>query len=175
MCCSGLHGLLTGKDSISAEYTDAQLALSGALSIVGRSVVIHSAVDGARWVCANIVGKSQNDVREQMWAWDELDGLPPRQRVSAKFELLYICPHARTHACTHVREHTRTHACMNAHSIDSKLDKLGRKFELAINEALHHAVMSIEYKNRRSEEALVQVKLHFGLFGNSSIIAAPNT
>ena len=36
---------------------DPQIRLSGPTSIVGRSIVIHYAVDGGRWVCADIVAK----------------------------------------------------------------------------------------------------------------------
>jgi len=50
---SGKHGKLSGA-TVSETYTDAELPLSGPHSIVGRSVVIHDAVDNSRWACATI-------------------------------------------------------------------------------------------------------------------------
>ena len=49
---SGSHGSLTPATS-KAFYTDKDLPLSGLLSVVGRSIVIHKN-SGARWVCADI-------------------------------------------------------------------------------------------------------------------------
>ena len=49
---SGKHGLLTPSNSTGV-YADASLPLTGDMSIVGRSIVIHKN-DGSRWVCANI-------------------------------------------------------------------------------------------------------------------------
>jgi len=49
---SGKHGLLTPANS-KAFYVDTDLHLSGAMSVVGRSIVIHKA-NGDRWVCADI-------------------------------------------------------------------------------------------------------------------------
>lgn len=54
---SGKHGSLAGLDSYVARYADAALSLSGADSVVGRSVVIHFAANASRWVCANIVAE----------------------------------------------------------------------------------------------------------------------
>jgi len=56
---SGKFEELTGLSSIAKEYTTsgAYLPLSGADSIIGRSIVIHDTT-GARWVCANIVAYS---------------------------------------------------------------------------------------------------------------------
>jgi Cu/Zn superoxide dismutase len=58
---SGKFGELTGLPSVVAkEYTSATLPLSGADSIVGRSIVIHrDDATGSRWVCANIVMRAE--------------------------------------------------------------------------------------------------------------------
>ncbi|KAK3095151.1 hypothetical protein FSP39_010830 [Pinctada imbricata] len=51
---SGKYGLLTGRNSLNANYTDWNLPLFGANSIIGRSIVIHKTAQSARWVCANV-------------------------------------------------------------------------------------------------------------------------
>ncbi|XP_029440847.1 uncharacterized protein LOC115080656 isoform X2 [Rhinatrema bivittatum] len=50
---SGKHGMLTEKNSLSEDYVDAELPLSGPYSILGRSLVIHYA-NGSRMQCATI-------------------------------------------------------------------------------------------------------------------------
>ena len=50
---SGKHGAVTGV-SLQTQYTDTFLPLSGAYSIVGRSLVLHDST-GNRYVCANII------------------------------------------------------------------------------------------------------------------------
>lgn len=51
---SGKHGLLTGLQEVQAAATDHNLPLFGPRSVIGRSVVIHKAATGGRWVCANL-------------------------------------------------------------------------------------------------------------------------
>jgi Cu/Zn superoxide dismutase len=58
---SGKHGNLSGRDSLHVSYNDDQIMLSGAKSIVGKSIVIHRASDGSRWVCADIVAMEPRD------------------------------------------------------------------------------------------------------------------
>ena len=50
---SGKFGGLSGRDQISAVYTDPNIPLFGPFSILGRSIVIHRP-DGSRWICSNI-------------------------------------------------------------------------------------------------------------------------
>merc|ERR1711991_784984 len=50
---SGKHGKL--MHGMTHNYTDSQIHLTGPFSVLGRSVVIHSTVDGARIACCNIV------------------------------------------------------------------------------------------------------------------------
>ena len=49
---SGKHGTLTQGTTLSF-LSDATLPLSGSMSVLGRSIVIHKA-DGSRWACATI-------------------------------------------------------------------------------------------------------------------------
>lgn len=56
---SGKHGPLLkvgpdAEDHYQGAFTDDKLPMSGAHSIIGRSIVIHK-LDGKRWVCASIV------------------------------------------------------------------------------------------------------------------------
>ena len=56
---SGKVGGLAGLSSLVAkEYTVADVPLSGADSIVGRSIVVHDTA-GGRWVCASIVMQAE--------------------------------------------------------------------------------------------------------------------
>ena len=54
---SGKFGTMADAASLSGTYTDSNLPMFGPNSIVGKSVVIHLADGGARWVCGNIVEK----------------------------------------------------------------------------------------------------------------------
>ena len=49
------YGMLSGKETLTATYTDFNLPLFGINSVMGRSIVIHKdETGGPRWVCANI-------------------------------------------------------------------------------------------------------------------------
>jgi len=62
---SGRHGKLAGAGSatVTVEVSDEQITLSGANSIVGKSIVIHDAT-GARVACADIVAEGS---RSSLW------------------------------------------------------------------------------------------------------------
>ncbi|XP_046552653.1 LOW QUALITY PROTEIN: uncharacterized protein LOC124262225 [Haliotis rubra] len=51
---SGKYGLLNNESSEDIEKRDNMINLFGQYSVVGRSVVIHKMVAGARWTCGNI-------------------------------------------------------------------------------------------------------------------------
>ncbi|XP_067657181.1 uncharacterized protein [Haliotis asinina] len=51
---SGKYGMLNNESSENIEKRDNMINLFGQYSVVGRSVVIHKMVDGARWTCGNI-------------------------------------------------------------------------------------------------------------------------
>ncbi|XP_076458493.1 uncharacterized protein LOC143292195 [Babylonia areolata] len=50
---SGKYGTLALMDHITDTFVDYNLPLVGALSVLGRSIVIHK-TDGSRWVCSTI-------------------------------------------------------------------------------------------------------------------------
>ena len=47
---SGKFGMLTGLASLETYVSDTTLPLFGSYAVAGRSVVIHRAADGSRWV-----------------------------------------------------------------------------------------------------------------------------
>ncbi|KAK3595909.1 hypothetical protein CHS0354_014750 [Potamilus streckersoni] len=51
---SGKYGSLRNQREFKNNYTDRNLPLFGVNSVVGRSIVIHKAPTGARWVCASL-------------------------------------------------------------------------------------------------------------------------
>ncbi|KAL3863981.1 hypothetical protein ACJMK2_005698 [Sinanodonta woodiana] len=51
---SGKYGTLRNLIELKNNYTDRNLPLFGVNSVVGRSIVIHKAPTGARWVCATL-------------------------------------------------------------------------------------------------------------------------
>ncbi|CAH1783697.1 unnamed protein product [Owenia fusiformis] len=52
---SGKYGnILASQSNVTSSFTDWNMPLWGVNSIIGRSVVIHKANDGSRWVCASI-------------------------------------------------------------------------------------------------------------------------
>ena len=57
---SGKFGGLSGLDELSVVYTDPNIPLFGAFSVIGRSVVIHEDDQGGtRWVCSDILRTRQ--------------------------------------------------------------------------------------------------------------------
>ncbi|XP_002734284.1 uncharacterized protein LOC100377119, partial [Saccoglossus kowalevskii] len=55
---SGKFGSLNGLDFLAANYSDYNCALTGAQSVVGRSIVIHRDDEsGSRWSCSDIVSQ----------------------------------------------------------------------------------------------------------------------
>ncbi|CAL8270478.1 unnamed protein product [Gadus morhua 'NCC'] len=57
---SGKFGTLAGRNAIQAVYEDSNMPLSGALSILGRSLVIHY-TNGSRMQCADIEAENTTD------------------------------------------------------------------------------------------------------------------
>ena len=55
---SGKFGDLSGLQNISMKYSDSYLTLFGVYSVVGRSIVVHRATGGGRWICASILPSS---------------------------------------------------------------------------------------------------------------------
>ena len=51
---SGKFGLMVDMANYVRNMTDTNLQLFGKNSIIGRSLVIHSAADGGRWICSTI-------------------------------------------------------------------------------------------------------------------------